>query len=109
MTAKLVFCINLQENRLEKKESWIIKGVRYEWRLLKLHFGFSIVLLSFLIVGILLGHVPAFGVLIDPVLMELNALQFRTTLPGRLQAIARAAASQGQAQKLLSYGHCEQN
>ena len=82
----------------------VIKGVRNEWRLLKLNIGFSTVLLSSLTVDSVLDHAPAFGVLIGPVLMELNALQFRTTSPGRLQAIARTAASQGQAQKLLSHG-----
>jgi len=72
-----------------------IKGVRYEWRLLKLHIGFSTVLLPSLISDSVLGHALisdsvlghalAFGVPIGPVLMELNAPQFHTTSPGRLQ------------------------
>jgi hypothetical protein len=84
-----------------------IKGVRYEWRLLKLHFAFSTVLLSSLIVDSVSGHALAFGVLIAPAAMEPNACQFHTTSPGRSLAIARLVASQGQAQKRLSHGQCE--
>ena len=77
--------------------------------MLKQHIASSTVLLLSLIADNVWGHALACVVLIGLVLMEPNARQFHTTLPGRSLAIALLVASQGLAQRLLSHGQYGQN